>query len=94
MSPDKYKRKLVNEVIEFYKNALSSYTNCLNNEAKEISNKICIGDKIRTLCEKETFLTVKDHKEDFRSCPSFRLSHYSKYLRFTKGCHTNQLVTK
>lgn len=63
MNPDKYKKKLANEVTKFYKKTPHSYINSINNEAKEISNKMCIGDKICTLCEKEAFLMVKDHKE-------------------------------
>lgn len=71
--PNSYKIKLVKEVTRFYKKVPSSYVNSINNEAKEISYKMCIGEKIRTLCEKEFLLTVKDQKEDLRSCPSFRL---------------------
>lgn len=61
VSPNCYKRKLANEVTKSYKKAPSSYFNSINNEDQEISNKMCIYDKILTLCQNEEFLTVKDH---------------------------------
>lgn len=77
MSPNSYKKNPANEVTKFYKIVPSFYVNSINEKSKEISNKSCIGNKIRTLCEKVTFVTVKDHEEDFCSCPSFRLRRVS-----------------
>lgn len=48
MSPDKYKKAVANEVIKFYNKSPGSYFNSINDEAKNISNKMNIGDKVRT----------------------------------------------
>lgn len=71
MSPGSYKRKFANEITKFYREAPNSYVDIINKEAKDIVNKMGIGDKVHTLYEREAFLTLKDHKEDFRSCLSF-----------------------
>lgn len=78
MSPDSYKRKVANEITKFYREAPNSYVDIINKETKDIINKMGIGDKVHTLYEREAFLTVKDHKEDFRSCLSFHVINPAK----------------
>lgn len=39
-----------------------------------------IGDKVRTLNEREAFITVKDHKKEVRSCLSFHLINTIKTI--------------
>ena len=47
-------------------------------EAKRIAKKFSIDDKMEIMAQQQCFVTVKDHKEDFRSNPKFRLLNSSK----------------
>lgn len=40
-----------------------------NEEAENITAKPGVGDRVRILCDKQAFLTVKDHNDDFPNDP-------------------------
>lgn len=64
MSPSMQGRIASHEGDKFYKKAPASYLNDIIMEAKEISTAFGVSDKIRVLDGKQTFLSVKDHKDE------------------------------
>lgn len=56
---------IANEVMKFYNKAPSIDVNSINDKARNISNMLCISDKVCALYEKEAFLKVKEYKDDF-----------------------------
>ena len=67
-----------NNVTKDYKKCDSSVTNEINNEAKAIATKLNIEKRINSLTEQQCFITIKDHKEDFRTNPKYRLINPAK----------------
>ena len=51
----------------------------LNYEAKDIATKLKIEDRVTTLARTEAYYTIKDHKKDFRTRPSYRLINPAKH---------------
>ena len=60
-------------VIKTYKKALEKLQKSINSDAKSIATKSKLSDRIRKLPEAPAYLTLKDHKENFRSKPFCRL---------------------
>ena len=52
--------------------------NNINKEAREIATKLNIDDKINTIAEQPAFITIKDHKLNFTTNPTYRLINPSK----------------
>ena len=50
----------------------------MNIEAKKIATKLKIDDRVQQFHEAETFITVKDHKDNFPNFSTFRLINPSK----------------
>ncbi len=50
----------------------------INMEAKHIANSLRITDRIDALPQKSSFITLKDHKDNFANKPTCRLIHLSK----------------
>ena len=55
------------------KKAPEKLQNSINLEAKSIATKNRLSDRIEKLAEVPAYVTLKDHKENFRSKPSCRL---------------------
>ena len=47
-------------------------------EATRIAKKFSVDDKMEIMAQQQCFVIVKDHKEDFRSNPKFRLLNPTK----------------
>lgn len=65
MNPKAYKKKTSDEVTRFYRKVPTLHVKEINNEARDITAKMDISDKIQTISEKKAFLTVKDYKDNF-----------------------------
>ena len=52
--------------------------NNMNKEAKEIATKLYLDLKINSIAEQPVFITIKDHKLNFKTNPSYRLIHPKK----------------
>jgi hypothetical protein len=50
----------------------------INSDLSEIANDLSISDRIETMGPKNAFVTVKDHKENFKTNPKFRLINPAK----------------
>ena len=75
--PD-YQRIVHNSVTTSYKKCDPQIPKQINDEAKTIASKLDLEKRINTLAEQQCFVTVKDHKEDFRTNPKFRLINPTK----------------
>ena len=52
--------------------------NNINKEAKEIATKLNIDHKINSLAKQPAFITIKDHKPNFKTNPSYQLINPTK----------------
>ena len=50
----------------------------IDHEAKAIATNLGLADRMEVYAERQAFITLKDHKEDFRSKPSCRLINPAK----------------
>ena len=67
------KNFLMNNITKTYKKALSETIDMINKEAK-----LELDDRIERLATTQDVITIKDHKEDFRSNLKYRLINPSK----------------
>ena len=78
----KYELQLVKSNLEnvtkVYNTTARSKINRINVEAKNIVTKLGIQDRVEQLSERNAYITVKDHKEEFPEKISFRLINPSK----------------
>ena len=78
MSTSEHNTLLKENVIKTYKNAPEKLQKSINSEAKSIAIKPKLSDRIEKLAEAPAYLTLKDHKENFRSKPFCRLINLCK----------------
>jgi len=50
----------------------------INTEAKVFAQSLKIDDRVETLAPKESFITLKDHKDNFQNNPTCRLINPTK----------------
>ena len=67
-----HSKTVTKNVTKAYKQAPKTLIKQINNEAKTIATKMNLEDRIHTLTEQPCFLTLKDHKEDYRTNPKYR----------------------
>lgn len=60
-------------VTKIYKKMNKDEVLSMNREAKLIAECIKLSDRIDQLAEKKVFITLKDHKPNFKNNPSCRL---------------------
>ena len=73
LKPSDYDGMLRNEITKIYKSVDPKETASTNAEAKAICDWYGISDRVYKHSEKPPFLTIKDHKIDFRSKKACRL---------------------
>ena len=72
-------RKILKEnITKTYKKAPNNLEHEINLEAKEIAEKRELDHRINCLAKTQAFITMKDHKEDFRTNPTCRLINPTK----------------
>ena len=52
--------------------------NTINREARDIAMNIGIADRVECMAERDAFITLKDHKENFQNHPTCRLINPAK----------------
>ena len=75
---DDYNKYLIENITETYKKSDMNKVNKLNLEAKKIADKLSISDRVDRLQNDEAYITIKDHKKNFQTNPTFRLTNPSK----------------
>ena len=73
-----YEKIIHENVTEKYKKANMSLPKRINREARKISKTFDVADRVDTMAKQEYFLTLKDHKEDYRTNPKYRLLNPKK----------------
>ena len=67
--PTEYNKLLTENVTKSYKLGHEGITDDINEELRNISSNLSIGDRIHVMAETEAFITLKDHKDNFESNP-------------------------
>eukprot|EP00795_Rhopilema_esculentum_P006594 gene6594-biopygen8103 len=69
---------LTNSITTTYKKANDSAIHTINNEARNIATELNIQDRTECMAERQAFITLKDHKENFQNNPTCRLINPAK----------------
>ena len=72
MPPNDYKKLVYENITKTYKKSTYLLEHAINMKAKHIAKGIKLDDRIKSLAKTPAFITLKDHKENFRSshpCP-------------------------
>ena len=78
MSKDDYTKLLKESITTNYKKTDHSVINSINKEAKGIAEKLKLDDKIECFSDRTSFITLKDHKDNFINNPKTRLVNPAK----------------
>ena len=74
-----YNVLLNKNITKTYKKVNPSVANSLELEAKSLSQKLHLDDRINTTAKREAFITLKDHKPNFDNNPTCRLVNTTNY---------------
>ena len=75
---EKYRQMIFKEVVKNYKKAPPNLEKELNNEAKMLAHKLGIVDRVEKYNTKNCFITIKDHKSNFKTNPECMLINPAK----------------
>ena len=78
MEKEQYNKLLHENITKTYKKTNKSRINAINKTAKKIASDLELEDRIVKMQESESYITIKDHKEDFPNKLSCRLINPSK----------------
>ena len=67
-----------NSITSTYKKADEKVIDDINLEAKELATSLNIEDRMECLAKQQAFITLKDHKENFKNNPTCRLINPAK----------------
>ena len=77
-SEEDYEKIIHKNVRKKHKKANMSLPKRINREARKISKTFDVADRVDTMAKQECFITLKDHKEDYRTNPKYRLLNPTK----------------
>ena len=77
-TPEGYDKLLTENITATYKSGEDHLMSDINNELKDISCNLGIGDRIDVMAQTPAFITLKDHKDNFDSHPKCRLINPAK----------------
>ena len=78
MSKDHHQKLLHNNITKTNQKAPPKLQSGINLEAKSMSTKLKISDRVERIARTPAFVTPKDHKDNFRSNPTSCLINPSK----------------
>ena len=78
MSKENYNKLLHDNITKTYKKTDSSMKYKIDKEAANIAKSFHIQDRVERYAERKAFITLKDHKDNFRSNTKCRLLNPSK----------------
>jgi hypothetical protein len=78
MDSPTYNKLLQKNITKTYKKITPDTVSSINNEAKDIATKLNLADRINITAEREAFITLKDHKPNFKNNPTCRLINPAK----------------
>lgn len=74
----KYESLLKTNIEASYKKAPTNTERQINNQAKNIAQNLGIANRVDSLAHKDSFITLKDHKDNFLNKPTCRLLNPTK----------------
>ena len=78
ISTESYKKALHENITKSYQKSAEYSAHRVNIEAKNIAKDLNIDDRVNMMTNQESFITIKDHKEDFNVNPKYRLLNPAK----------------
>ena len=75
---DDYKKLIKDNITTNYKKTNSTVKARIDREAKKISKRLDLQDRIEQYAEKDAFITLKDHKDNFENNTKCRLLNPAK----------------
>jgi hypothetical protein len=78
MDPETYNKLVHENITKVYKKSDPKTINDINTISKNATDKLGLSDRMFILAEKEAFITMKDHKENFQNNPKCRLINPAK----------------
>ena len=78
MKPQDHEKLIMENITKTYQKAPDKFEKTVNMEAKNITKSCELAEKIDHLPRPETFVTLKDHKDNFYNKPSCRLINPTK----------------
>ena len=73
LEPDQYNKLLKQNITKDYKKAPATAEDIINSEDNNIASSLDLDDRINTTAKSEAFVTLKDHKANFKNKPTCRL---------------------
>ena len=78
VSKEDHEKILQENVTKTYQKSSRDLPHKINTEARKIAEKYKVDGNLDQICEQQCFVTIKDHKEDFRINPKYRLINPTK----------------
>ena len=78
ISTENYNKLLLDNITKSYKKAPKTLENNINKEAKKRATDLNLAERIQKFTEKNTFVTLKDHKDNFLRNTPCRLINPAK----------------
>jgi hypothetical protein len=78
VNPKQYNELLHTNITKDYKKAPASLEQDINTGDKDIASNLKLADRINIMAKKEAFITLKDHKPNFKNNPKCRLINPTK----------------
>ena len=78
VSTDTYKKLLRDNVTNEYEIAPDDLESNINLEARHISEKLQLDERVEIMARKDAYVTLKDHKPNFENNPKCRLINPAK----------------
>ena len=78
MSVDDYNKLLTENITSAYRKSDEEVVNSINNEAKSIAKNLKIDDRVQQFSHRNSYITIKDHKENFPNTIKCRLINSAK----------------
>ena len=84
-SPENYNKLLTENITTSYKTSNNNVNDDINEELRDISNHLSVGNRLDVMAKRNAFVTVKDHKDNFPSNLKCRLINPCSEKRTWKG---------
>ncbi len=78
VSKDDYNKYLRDNVTAHYEKAPPETEKGINIEARDITDKLKISDRVEPIAHNEAYITIKDHKDEFPNVVKCRLINPAK----------------
>ena len=65
MKPEEYRKLMRDNITSIYSRADDNYERETNIQAKKITDKLEISDRVEKISRKNAYVTLKDHKKEF-----------------------------